>query len=70
MTLKYIRCVSGGFPGGLLPVLPYCRQKRTERVSDVRVMTCYVKYRCVSIFYQHVAGLLLYADSVNEAPLN
>ncbi|EHL7766333.1 hypothetical protein KEH90_004506 [Salmonella enterica] len=37
MALKFTWHVSGGFSGGLLPVLPYRRQKRPERVSAVRV---------------------------------
>lgn len=41
--VKFISCVSGGFSGGLLPVLPFCRQKRPERVLAVREMTRYGK---------------------------
>ncbi|MFW8292537.1 hypothetical protein ACOIC7_28575, partial [Klebsiella pneumoniae] len=32
--VKFISCVSGGFSGGLLPVLPFCRQKRPERCQS------------------------------------
>ncbi|EIW8473875.1 plasmid mobilization protein [Klebsiella pneumoniae] len=41
--VKFISCVSGGFSVGLLPVLPFCRQKRPERVLAVRVMRRYGK---------------------------
>ncbi|RWT36815.1 plasmid mobilization protein [Enterobacter cloacae] len=50
MTVKSIRCVSGGFSGGLLPVLPFCRQKRPERVSAVRVMRRYGKSELSNVY--------------------
>ncbi|PLL77521.1 plasmid mobilization protein [Klebsiella pneumoniae] len=38
-----MRCVSGGFSGGLLPVLPVSCQKRPEAVFAVRVRRRYGK---------------------------
>ena len=46
MALKFIRRVSGGFSGSLLPVLPVSRQKRPEAVLAVRTMGRYGK--CLS----------------------
>jgi hypothetical protein len=43
MHVKLTRCVSGGFSGGLLPVLPVSCQKRPEAVLAVRTITGYVK---------------------------
>ena len=37
--------VSGGFSGGLLPVLPVSRQKRPESLSDGARNGCYGKYK-------------------------
>ena len=43
MALKFIRRVSGGFSGGLLPVLPVSRQKRPESLSGGARNGCYGK---------------------------
>lgn len=43
MALKFTWHVSGGFSGGLLPVLPYRRQKRAEGVSGGTRNGCYGK---------------------------
>ena len=40
--------VSGGFSGGLLPVLPVSRQKRPESLSDGARNGCYGKYKRIS----------------------
>lgn len=43
MALKFIRRVSSGFSGGLLPVLPVSRQKRPESLSGGARNGCYGK---------------------------
>ena len=43
MALKFIRRVSSGFSGGLLPVLPVSRQKRPESLSGGADNGCYGK---------------------------
>ena len=43
MALKFTWHVSGGFSGGLLPVLPYRRQKRAEGLSGGARNGCYGK---------------------------
>ena len=43
MALKFIRRVSSGFSGGLLPVLPVSRQKRPGGLSGGAGNGCYGK---------------------------
>lgn len=47
MGLKSIWCVSGGFSGGLLPVLPVSHRKHPEIVLRVRVRGRYGKFGSV-----------------------
>ncbi|EFY9955532.1 plasmid mobilization protein [Shigella boydii] len=45
MRLKFIRRDRGSFSGGLLSFLSVCCRDRTKRVSAVRTMRCYGKFK-------------------------
>lgn len=64
MPLKFIRRVSGGFSGGLLPVacclLPVSRQKRPESLSEGAAKRCYCNVYGVMMFLFFMQGLILF----------